>query len=198
VATIVGSTAERDGNQEWFGASSTNHFAENFTMPERGKITRVGVWAAGKDADVSARVCVWNAAGAVVAQSAQFTMAARPFGIGQNDLYERPLATPYVADAGEVVHVGFARNPAGTIQLGYDSGGVHRHDYSSTWPASIATYTEHGGTLGVYFEYEPAHEVYVRRGGVWVLAERIYVRRGGAWVEADSVQVRRGSAWVDA
>lgn len=197
----IGSSAKPTASQEWFGLNSDNHFAELFTMPEAGTITEVGFWAAGKDAGVSARACVWGAGGSLASQSGLLTLAGRSFGLGQSDEYR--VGVPGVAlGAGIQFYVGLARNPNGQVQLGYNAGSSHKHKTSASWPTSLAGASDHGGDAGFYAIYEVApppssgEGVYVRRGGVWVEAEGPYVRRGGVWVAAD-VKVRRGGAWVD-
>lgn len=193
----LGSTAERDGFVDWSGINTLNQVAMILVMPEAGTITDVGVWAAGKDADVSAKVALWHANGSLLASSALFTMAGRALAVGANDLYQRALVTPYDAPAGNI-YAGFARNPGGAAQWGYDSGGTHIEDtLTSGWPGSLTGFQSHAGTIGVYLIYEVGQEVWVRRSGVWVKAESVQVRRAGAWVDATGVAVRRGGAWVD-
>lgn len=196
----VGATGKPTAFQEWFGLNADNHFGEVLTMPEDGTIHTVGVWAAGKDAAVSARCVVWGTGGNLVAYSGLFTMAGRPFGLGQADLYEASVAV--VANAGTPLYIGFARNPNGAIQLPYDGGGSHRHLASGSWPVGIEGGSDHGGNMGAYFIYTADEEpppptgsgVRVRRGGAWVEVP-VYVRRSGVWVPGDA-HVRRGGGWT--
>lgn len=193
----VGVTAEPTSSQEWFGGGQPNQMGQLVTMPEKGRVTKVGVWAAGKDAGASAVVVLWRGSdGAVLRQSDAFTMTGKAFAVGASDKYEKPLTSHYDAAANEQLFVGFSRNPSHAVQNGYDAGGAHRHHTTSSWPATLAG-SDHAATIGAYLVYELVGEgVYVRRAGVWIEGDGPYVRRSGVWVQAD-VKVRRAGVWVD-
>ena len=202
---IVGTSSKPDGSFgfEWWG-STYNQAAERLTMPERGRITRVGCWTRGVSGDVSARAVLWAADGSVLSESALFTITDGPTPrsgaeASANVLnYERDLSTPVDLDASAQFYAGFARNPSGSHQLARTGSGLTHYDRKrSTWPGSMAGADAHSGRVGCYAVYELVSGAWVRRGGVWVRAEGVFVRRAGAWVDATSVQVRRAGAWVD-
>jgi metallo-beta-lactamase class B len=67
----AGYTAEPDYGSEWWGSGADNQHCTAVTMPEAGRITRIGVWLRGKDASCSFRGVVWNSTrNAVLGQTA--------------------------------------------------------------------------------------------------------------------------------
>ena len=56
----AGYTAEPSYGSEWWGSGVDNQHCTAVTMPEAGRITRIGVWLRGKDASCSFRGVVWN------------------------------------------------------------------------------------------------------------------------------------------
>lgn len=195
----VGQTTKPTASQEWFGGGQPNQIAAFVTMPEAGRVTHVGVWAAGKDAGASAVTALWRGSdGALLRQSDAFTMVGKSFGLGQAEKYERALTATYDAAAAEVLGVGFSRNPSQAVQHGYEGAGSHRHHTTSSWPAAIAG-SDHAGTIGAYLVYEvdTVGEVFMRRAGAWAQGQRLAVQRAGTRVDAETY-ARRGGLWVRA
>ncbi|MGK2852242.1 MAG: hypothetical protein ACSLFN_15225 [Candidatus Limnocylindrales bacterium] len=56
----AGFTAEPTYGSEWWGSGVENQHCSAVTMPEAGRITRIGVWLRGKDAPCSFRGVVWS------------------------------------------------------------------------------------------------------------------------------------------
>ncbi|HVM29534.1 MAG TPA: hypothetical protein VM305_02005 [Candidatus Limnocylindrales bacterium] len=206
----IGDTSKPSSGFAHAYSGSINQEAEEQTMPERGKITRVGVWAAGYEGSSSARLCIWAKGGSsasgndLLGQSGLVTFAQQTWGAGNVSRYEADLLTPVELDAGVTFYVGFSRNPNAGHQVTCRSGGDHIERKRTTWPGSMDGWTRHPDTgqrkaIGCYVaNYDPVSGAWVRRGGVWVRAEGVFVRRAGAWVDATSVQVRRSGVWVDA
>lgn len=194
---------------EWWTATN-GQTANVLTMPERGRITKLGAWIRGVSGYGAAdyRLVLWHPDGAVWAQGPKETVSAAAAGSGPNTSnlvkIEHEISDPPQIEAGEVMWAGFAFPPAGALQSGWHDHGAansHRHkDSGSGWPGSMSGATNHGstGSIGAYVIYEPIAGAWVRRGGAWVRADAVYTRRGGAWVEVDSVSVRRGGAWTEA
>ncbi|CAN5751321.1 hypothetical protein BH23CHL7_BH23CHL7_17400 [soil metagenome] len=193
----------------WSRHSSENQEAFLFTMPERGKITRIGIWARADtqfSGSTSFRTCVWakgaslSAGNDLLGQSDLFTVTAASMALANLLKYEADLLSPVELEAGAQFYAGFARNPNGSHQWATQQTGSHIHRRRTTWPGSMNDYDNHDGAVrGIYVaNYDPVSGAWVRRGGVWVRAEGVFVRRAGAWVDVTSVQVRRSGAWVDA
>jgi hypothetical protein len=201
MATLIGNASKPSGGG-WESWSDTfNQASELLTMPERGRLTRIGVWVAGVGQTSTATVCAWSTAGALLAESAPFTIASRPGANGNVDLYVHDLATPIELDAGAQFLAGFWRDKARSHQLTGRSSGAHR-DKKNTTPSMVAPHTGGHGfgdySVGVHAYYEPIAGAWIRRSGAWVRAEDVQVRRSGAWASVDRVQVRRAGAWTDA
>lgn len=152
--STIGITSEPTYGQRWTGANTDTQVAYKVTMPTDGTITAVGVWMAGYVSSVTAYCCVWNSSGTLVAQSASFTATGRSFGLGQSDLYYKTLTSPYAASSGQVLYIGFSRNPAGSAQWGYNSTGTH-YDHSNTgsYPANASFALSGYGSIGAYATY---------------------------------------------
>lgn len=203
MATLIGSAAKPNSGA-WEAFSSTfNVAAEVLTMPERGRLVSVGIWANGSNQTATARVAVWQQASprTLLGQSATFTLGNESPADGHVDLYVVELETPVELDAGVSFYAGFWRDKSRSHQLSGRSSGAHVDDLSST----VALPSPHTGghgfgdySVGVHAYYEPIAGAYVRRSGAWVRATDVLVRRSGAWASVERVQVRRSGAWTDA
>lgn len=203
----VGNTAKPTNSWHSYGPNTHNHEAMALVMPERGRITRLGQWMGGwNDATVRTRLCLWNAGGALVGYTAEFTVntssAGGPSGGAWLTPWEADLLVPVIVAAGAGFYVGFARNPADSHQVGEgatDSG--NNADWrNDAWPASFAVGPTTGTRrIGAWVaNYNRVAAAKVRRAGAWVDASSVQIRRGGAWVEPTGVYVRRGGIWVEA
>lgn len=192
----IGNDVEPVSTQEWNGVNTQNQTALLRTMPEHGRITHLGMWASARNNPVNARLVIWDGAGNVIGQTAQFSMAARPFAVGENDNHYHPLETPVVVASGASIFIGISRDPAGEHQFGRTASGSHRDDTSSTWPDSLAgNVTDTNGEIGAYADYTTAI-ARVRRAGSWVV-ESVRANRAGVQTVAQRTAVRRSGAWVD-
>jgi hypothetical protein len=154
----VGSTTEPTTAQEWYGLNSVNNFAVLITMPAGGPwlITELGAWLAGKDESCNFKLCLWSAAGTLVAQSATLTAASQSFALGHNTKYTAALTAPYEVAGGAQVYVGFARDPADNVQFGTRSG-TRIQKTSSSWPSS-GGFGSASGAIGAFVnDYESAN-----------------------------------------
>lgn len=201
MATLLGSTAHSASHAYWFGSGNENQHAARLTLPAGGPwiVSKVGVWAAGKDASPSARLVLWANGGAVLGQSGSFTLAnGGGIALGASDKYEKDLQTPVEVNGGTTVMVGIAWNDTGAGQFDTgDSGNTYSRQRDS-WPGSMSGFsTISGDEINAWLYYDPATpQIYVRRSGVWVRADDVLVRRSGAW---DSVgaeaYARRSGSW---
>ena len=112
MATLLGSTAHSADHAYWYGGNIYNMFAARLTLPAGGPwmVTKLGVWAAGKDSSPSAKLVLWANGSSVLAQSASFTLASSSFGLGNSDKYEKDLTAPEEVAGGTTVMVGIAFN----------------------------------------------------------------------------------------
>jgi len=151
----IGNTSEPTYGQAYSGLNTWTQVAYKVTMPTAGTLTYVGVWAAGKDGySPTTYCCVWNSGGTLVAQSASFSMTNRSYGLGQSDLYYKALTTPYAASSGQVLYIGFSRNPAAAAQWGYNSSGSHyAHSNTGGYPANASFGLTGYGSTGFYATY---------------------------------------------
>ena len=203
MATLGPTTHYMGSGAEWWGSSVSNQFAAPETFPAGGgRITRIGWWAAGKDASCSSKGAVWNSTrDAVLAQTASVTMTGYAFAIGNSTLHEAAVvSTVDVADAA-VIHIGFVKAYTGAAQFDFSAGASHYDDdHGSSNPSAMSGETLHSTREpAFYVVYETVAKVWVRRSGAWVQNTSANVRRSGAWVNAGpSVYVRRSGAWVKA
>lgn len=186
---------------QWFGVGYANQHCGAVTMPEAGRITRIGVWLRGKDASCSFRAAVWSSSrNTVLGQTALQTASGAALGLANCLKYEAAVVTPFDVAAG-TIYVGFCRNPSGAMQFAYEDTSSHyNEDNGSSNPSGMTNeYLESNRRMGVYVVYEVGSETYVRRSGAWVKADAVQVRRSGAWADAGpDVYVRRGGVWLKA
>lgn len=206
----IGNAAKPGGSWHAYGGSSfPTQEAELLEAPVRLRLLELGAWIGGWADTPRVRLCVWDAAGVRLGQSAQFTVANEGGGgpPGSNvALYTELLETPVELPKGAEFYCGFARHPDDSHQVstGASGTGPHYHGRSfATWPGNLGERPEGISTevrrIGAYVaDYDPIAGAKIYRSGAWVDADAVLVYRSGVWVEADSVQVRRGAAWVDA
>ena len=124
----AGYTAEPSYGSEWWGSGVNNQHCTAVTMPEAGRITRIGVWLRGKDASCSFRGVVWSSSrDSVLGQTALQTASGAALAVGASLKYEAAVITPFDVAAG-TIYVGFTRNPTGAMQFGFDNTGSHYDD----------------------------------------------------------------------
>lgn len=173
-------------------------------MPERGRLTEVGVWTAGVGQTATAYLAVWLAStGALLAQSDALTIASRPGASGNVDLYLEPLIDPPTLEAGTQFLAGFWRDKARSHQLTSRGSGAHRDKKAAASDADFSgAHTGGHGfgdyAVGCHAYYEKIAGAWVRRSGAWTRAESVSVRRAGAWSPVTAVQTRRSGVWNDA
>lgn len=202
----IGDTTKPDGGGYWEQFGSTyNQSAMLLTMPEDGRIVALGQWISAVGSPMGCRLVVWDASTLdVLAQTAEFTVANEPAGVGNVSRYEVDLTSPLSVAAGVDFWVGFARDPAKTHQLTGDNSGSHVDRKRTSWPGSMSGYDagDHGfGGYGIgsyVAGYVTASGAKIYRAGAWVSADAVKVYRSGAWADVSAVKVRRSSAWADA
>ena len=193
----------------WHAASDPywDQEADLLEMPARGELLSLGAWLGGWNGTCRGRLCVWDAVGTLLGQSAQFTVANEGGGgpPGSNvERYESALETPVELAKGAGFYVGFNRHPADGLQVSLGpSGGTHYHGKSgATWPNDLGNsggISSEPRRVGAYVaNYEQTTGAHVYRSGAWTEAESVQEYRSGAWVESDAVQLWRSGALVDA
>jgi hypothetical protein len=208
MATLIGNAAKPSGSSGWWEAwsSTYNQAAELLTMPDRGRITSVGFWAAGSNQTASAVACVWDDAGVLLGQSLPVTLANRPPALGNVDLYVLDLITPVERDDGQEFYAGFSRAPTRSHQLTGGGLGLGHHHFDNkraSWPGTMEPNDTggHGGgdyRIGCHAYYDPISGAWTRRSGAWVRAADVLDRRSGAWPTIEASMIRRSGGWNDA
>jgi hypothetical protein len=142
-----------------FGVSSTNQEAELLTMPEDGTINTLGQWIGGWNTTCRTKLCIWDSSGALLGQSAQFTVADKGDGADGNvDLYTADLTAGVHLSAGDTFFVGFSRNPADKHQVsgGNAGSGPHYDNTKASWPDVLSGATTVARRIGSYVaDYTP-------------------------------------------
>lgn len=159
MSTRLGSNTKPASTQEWTGLNTLNQQAHLLTMPSGGpwKVSRLGGWLAGKDADVTAYLCIWSAAGTLLARSAAFTAGGLAFALGNSTQYELDLTAPIQVAGSAQVYVGWSRNPAGAAQWGRTASGTHYDDtQTGSYPGSLSgLQADGGGDIAAWLYYDP-------------------------------------------
>jgi len=156
--STLGSTSKPTVGQEWSGPNLNEQVAEAHTFPSGGpwRVTRIGIWVAGKSSSAQFRGVVWNAArSAVLGQTAAFTAAGLPFGVGNCANYERDVTTQFVVAGGATVYIGWWRNQNDVGQWGRSSGSHYDDTETGGSPAPMSGETlDTGGGIGAYLQYQ--------------------------------------------
>lgn len=155
---ILGSTSEPTYSAEAF-AGSYDHFAISLTFPSGGPwlVTKAAVWAAGYGASPSARTAVWlSSTGAILGQSASFTLTQRTFDNNNSDLYDKAISAPFEVAGGTVVKVGFGIASSGCF-FGKLSSGAWRKKNGTFMDDMAGDVAGTGGAFGAYLTYELAN-----------------------------------------
>lgn len=154
----LGGTSKPTASQEWSGPNSNEQVAEAHTFPAGGpwRVTRIGVWVAGKGSAANFKGVVWSAdRNTVLGQTATFSATGRAFAVGNSDNYERDVVSEFVVAGGTTVYIGWWRNENDIGQWGRTSGGSHYDDTEASGPAGMAGESlDSGGGIGAYLEYE--------------------------------------------
>lgn len=189
------------------GTSQPNQEAELVDLPaQRIRITRLGVWLGGWNDAPRVTLTIWDvASGAVLAQTAQFTVAnAGAAAEGHIARYEADLVAPYdTPAAGGQLRVGFTRDRADAHQVTTGGVSTYGHDHGRAgYPAGGFAEIDGGYAenrrIGCWIQdYVPLANAWVMRSGVWQRATPA-VFRSGSWQDADAVKVFRSGVWQDA
>lgn len=173
-------------------------------MPERGRLVRVGVWAAGVNQTSTAYLCVWSAStGALLGESEPVTFGSQTPATGHVSLYAADLIVPVDLDAADDFLAGFWRPKTRSHQLTGRSSGAHfdKQDASRdsfAAPRNTGGHTFGNYSVGIHAYYDPFSGAWTRRAGVTIRADDTFIRRGGVNAIPDRVAVRRAGGWVDA
>ena len=152
----AGNTSKPTNTQEAWGLNSINQMAQAVTLPGGGPwlITTLHVWLGGWNSSPTTRLCLWDAAGNLLAQSGSF--AATNHGAlanGASSLHSAAIS-PVVVGGGVTVYVGFHRHSDHPMQNGRYSSGAHLHDVAGDSPESLSGFSTDGaGGLGAFLEY---------------------------------------------
>ena len=187
------------------GSGQINQECEALVLPDqRIRILSLGQWVGGWGGTCRVRLTLWDSASfEILGQTAEISVASigTP-GDNKAALYTAALETPYEADAGQTVLVGFTRHrdDAHNVITGNSPNG-HRHG-RGTYPSSDFGIIEYDASvtkrIGAWIEdYEPVANVKVYRSGVWTDGvPKVY--RSGVWTDATGIKVYRSGVWVDA
>ncbi len=186
------------------GTSQPNQEAEPMTLPDqRIRILTLGQWLGGWGGTCRVRLCIWDGDfQTLLAQTAEITVANLGSGDGKANSYTADLITPYEADAGQTILVGFTRHrDDGHNVLTGNAAYTHEHGRGAYPGAPFGDIDQTSGIakrIGAWVQdYEPLANAYVYRSGLWQRATpKVY--RSGSWVDAEGVKVYRSGAWVDA
>jgi len=147
-------------NYTWFGLNTSNQNCAAVALPSSGTITQLKVYAAARSSSVSTRLCLWNAGGSILGQSASFTMATGTEEAGGQAWQTKTLSSPVTLSA-DTYWVGLYRNPSGAHIMGTanaTSTGYIKTNTSS-WPsvASMSGYTtdDKKPYVGFFYITEP-------------------------------------------
>ena len=189
------------------GTSQINQEAEDVTLPAgRIRITRLGAWIGGWNDSPRVMLTIWNpSTGAVLGQSVQFAVSNQgAAGGGKVTKYVADLVTPYEANGGAVIRVGFTRHrdDAHQVSTGTTTPAGHEHGrgaYPAGGFAEIDGGYAENRRIGAWIDdYQPIRGGWVYRGGAWIRADQLAVIRSGVAVQATSVLVYRGTSWIEA
>lgn len=105
---------------QWSGLNTYNQQTGDLSVPA-GAITKLRVYAAARSSSVSTRLCLWDVAGAILHQSATFTMGVGSESVGGQSWHEEDI-NPEVNTTTTTYWIGLYRNPSGAHIAGTKNG----------------------------------------------------------------------------
>lgn len=203
--STIGNTNTPNGSFNDYLGGLANTLAIQVTMPAGGgTITSVSAYFAGHGGTITARVCIWDSSGNLLAQSSDMSVTAGSGGITGQAFQTGNVggSSGYLASSGQVLRIGLWVHENQAWEWTENAGGTEYQatDNSNTAPVTPTTFTSVTGTPSIYATYSAttAATARVRRSGGWTASTSFSVRRSGVWVAATSVSVRRSGAWVAA
>jgi hypothetical protein len=157
--STLGSTSKPTASQMWSGPNLNEQVAEAHTFPAGGpwRVTKIGIWVAGKTNAANFRGVVWSAdRNTILGQTATFAATGRSFGIGNCDNYERNVSAQFVVAGGTTVYIGWWRQQDDVGQFGRTSDGSYYYDTETGGapaPMSGEALNNTDG-IGAYLYYE--------------------------------------------
>ena len=163
----VGDTSAPGGGYYYYLTNASNVMAIQVTMPQSGTITALSAYFAGRTGggSVTARLCIWDTSGNLLAQTGDITVAAGSGTVGGQSWQTGTLTTPYVAANGQTLRIGWWRRASQSDEWTENTGGTEYQatDSSNTAPPSSESFTSTSGSPGIYAIYTPS-QAYVNTG----------------------------------
>ena len=120
---------------QWTGTNTLNQQSGDLSVPA-GAITKLLVYAAGKDSAVNTRLILWTASGSALKQTATFSMSSGSTSVGGQSWREYSLSSAYVVASTTTYWIGLYRNPSGGHIAGTNNGTTgYRKTNTSSFPA---------------------------------------------------------------
>lgn len=180
MSTNYGRTDEAGNNLSRSNTGSNNQVGFLITNVPAGVISYLDVYAEGVGAGARMVLCLWDASGNLLAQTAQFTTGVGSSALHGQSWQRAALTTPYRANATASYHVGFWRNAADQVAYSYlSSGGTVHPDILGSQanvgsPGTLATGTSSTAQLSAYLEWDPGNAYGSSAGGTPTALQGIY------------------------
>jgi hypothetical protein len=199
----VGNTGTPSQTYGQYGLNASNVMAIQVTMPQAGQITSLSAYFAGKSGggNITARLCIWDTSGNLLAQTGDMTVGAGSGGIGGQSFHTANLSSPYNASSGQNLRIGWWRHASQSDEWTENNGGTEYQatDSSNSAPGN-ETFSSVSGTPSIYATYTPS-EAWVNTGTPgspnWV-AGQVVVNTGTpgspTWTSASEVDVNTGTS----
>jgi hypothetical protein len=121
---------------QWTGTNTLNQQSGDLSVPA-GAITKLLVYAAGKDSAVNTRLILWTASGSALKQTATFSMSSGSTSVGGQSWREYSLSSAYVVASTTTYWIGLYRNPSGGHIAGTNNGTTgYRKTNTSSFPTA--------------------------------------------------------------
>ncbi len=192
----IGNTATPSFSYNFYATGSSNVLALQITMPTAGQITSLSAYFSGKSGSITARLCIWDTSGNLLAQTADMAVGAGSGAIGGQAWQTASLSTPYNATGGEVLRIGWWRHSNQSDEWTENSGGTEYQatDSSNTTPPASETFSSVSGSPSIYATYT-ASTLYADDGSAFQIAT-VYADDGSVWQATATVWADNGTAWV--
>jgi len=158
----VGYTTTPSGSYNNYQVNINNLLVSKVTMPQAGQITSISCYIAAHvgSGNTTARFCVWDSNGNLLAQSADITLTPGTGSIGGQSWVTANLTSAYNASNGQVLFIGAWRHWNQSHEWTEDSNAnveysVTGGDGSNTVPPASESFTSAGGNPGIYATYTP-------------------------------------------
>lgn len=153
--STLGNTGTPSQTFSFYGSNVSNNLGIAVTMPSPGgTITDLSAYFAGHGGTITARLCVWDTSGNLLAQTGDISVGAGTGGAGGQSFHSASLTSSYFVPSGTQVVIGFWRHANQSDEWTEQNGGTeYQATQGSNSAPSNVSWSTTGGQPSIYATY---------------------------------------------